>query len=207
MPLASIVGWSGVAVGTATTLAQLVRVRQRGTDGVNATTWSLFTLMSAFWLSYGLAASSLEVIVANVVGAPFLIALLARLDGDARRRGLAQGLAAVTVTTWLPMALFGWNAGLVGVGVLIVATRLPQLVRLLRASHARGVSTASWALGSLNVALWLAYYASSSMPAAAASMIFALVANVSIVLLAVARHRGRPIGSIVPRRHPALAFA
>jgi uncharacterized protein with PQ loop repeat len=86
--------------------------------------------------------------------------------------------------------LFGWNAGLLGIGVLVVATRAPQLAQLFRARHAEGVSATSWLLGATSVSLWLVYYVATSRTAAAITMAAALVANLSIVMLAVARHRG-----------------
>jgi uncharacterized protein with PQ loop repeat len=204
MPLASLVGWGGAAVGTLTTLTQAVRVRRVGADGVSATTWSFFTLLSGFWLAYGVAVRSNEIVVAAAVGAPVLVGMLAQLDPAARRRGLARAALAVGLVAWLPAGLLGWNAGLLGVGGLIVATRLPQLVQLVRARHARGVSTWSWALGSASLCLWLAYYVATSRADAAATMAMALCANLAIVALALARHR------VAARRvapPPALAVA
>ena len=87
----------------------------------------------------------------------------------------------------------------------MVATRMPQLVELVRVRHARGVSTASWLLGSLSVSMWLCYYAASSMTAAAASMGLALVANLAIVALALYRHRTARIDAVAA--HPGAAFA
>jgi uncharacterized protein with PQ loop repeat len=190
MPLASIIGWGGGTVGTLTVIAQAARVRRVGADGVNATTWSLFTLMSAFWLAYGVATRSNEVVAASLSGVPFFVWLLCMLDPTVRRRGLGRAAVAVAVTTWLPAALLGWDAGLLGIGVLVVATRMPQLAQLVRAHHARGVSTGSWLLGSASVALWLSYYVATSRTAAAITMAAALLTNVSIVALAFARHRG-----------------
>jgi uncharacterized protein with PQ loop repeat len=189
MPIASIVGWGGGLVGTLTVIAQAARVRRVGADGVNATTWSLFTLMSAFWLAYGVATSSIEIVAASLAGVPFLVWLLCMLDWAERRRGLGRAAVAVAVTTWLPAALLGWNAGLLGIGVLVVATRLPQLAQLIRAHHARGVSTGSWLLGATSVAMWLTYYVATSRTAAAVTMGAALLTNVSIVAMAYARHR------------------
>jgi len=190
MPLAALVGWGGVTVGTFTTVAQAVRVRRLGAEGVNATTWSLFTLMSLFWLAYGLAVRSPEIVTASIIGVPFLLGLLWMLDPATRWRGLGRAAVAVVATTWVPTALLGWNAGLLGIGVLVVATRALQLAQVVRAHHARGVSTASWLLGAASIALWLAYYVATSRTATAVTMGFALLANLSIVALSVARHRG-----------------
>ena len=93
------------------------------------------------------------------------------------------------MTTWLPAAMLGWNAGLLGIGVLVVATRVPQLIQLVRARHALGVSTASWLLGAASVALWLTYYVATSRPAAAVMMGVALATNLSIAAMATVRHR------------------
>jgi uncharacterized protein with PQ loop repeat len=190
MSPAELVGWGGAVVGTLTILAQAVRIRRVGVDGVNATTWSLFLCMSSFWFAYGLAIGSVEILVASVAGLPFFAWLLAMLEPRDRWLGLVRAAAAVGVVTWLPSALLGWNAGLLGIGVLVVATRMPQLVELVRVRHARGVSAGSWLLGSLSVVLWLGYYLGTARAAAAATMSAALVTNLTIVALAVVRHRG-----------------
>lgn len=192
MALASVAGWGGASFGTLTTVAQVLRIRRQGTDGVNATTWALFLVMSLFWLAYGVAVRSPEIIVSVAVAAPFLCWLLALLAADERWAGTARATGAVAIAAALPAALFGWNAGLFGIGALIVATRAPQLVQLVRASHADGVSVTSWLYGALSVGLWLAYYASTARYAAAASMFAALLANLAIVVLTAMRHRRTP---------------
>jgi uncharacterized protein with PQ loop repeat len=191
MPIASYIGWAGATTGTLTTIAQVVRVRRVGTDGVNATTWALFLFMSGFWLAYGIASRSPEIVVASLVGLPFLVDLLARLTVADRRQGLARGAAAVVVAAWLPTALLGWDGGLLGIGVLVVATRAPQFTQVVRAHHADGVSVTSWLLGSCSVAMWLGFYVGTGRAAAAVTMGAALVANLSIVAMTVIRHRGR----------------
>jgi uncharacterized protein with PQ loop repeat len=189
MPFAAFVGWGGAVLGTLTSAAQLVRVHRHGADGVNATTWSLFLCMSGFWLAYGVAVRSPEIVVASLAGAPFNVALLARLARRDRRRGLWHATCAVAGVTVLPAVLFGWDAGLLGIGVLVVATRAPQLVQLVRARHAHGVSVGSWSLGVTSVGLWLAYYVSTSQRAAAWTMTAALACNLTIVSLTLLRHR------------------
>ena len=43
--------------------------------------------------------------------------------------------------TWLPALVLGWDAGLLGIGILVVATRMPQLPELVRAAtHAASPS-------------------------------------------------------------------
>jgi uncharacterized protein with PQ loop repeat len=195
MPFASLIGWGGGLLGLVMTFLQAIRVHRLGPDGVSATTWSLFTLMAMYWLSYGLAAHSAQVIVGTAAGVPLMVWLLAMVEPTDLRRGLARGTAAIVATTWIPALLFGWDAGLLGIGVLMVATRFPQLLELVRADHARGVSTGSWVMGSVSVTMWLCYYAISNMSAAAISMAFALGMNLAIVAMAVARHRGE----VVPR--------
>jgi uncharacterized protein with PQ loop repeat len=189
MEFAAAAGWGGAIFGTLTTVAQVVRIRRLGTDGVNATTWALFLVMSAFWLGYGIAVRSPEIDVSVLAAAPFLCWLLALLSPVARWGGVVRALAAVGACAVVPALFFGWNVGLLGIGALTVATRMPQLVQLVRARHADGVSVSSWIMGAASVGLWLAYYASTSRYAAAASMLAALLANLSIVMLTTLRHR------------------
>jgi uncharacterized protein with PQ loop repeat len=199
MPLAAVVGWGGAVLGTLTAALQLGRIRCRGADGVNATTWSLFGMMSGFWLAYGVACGAVEIVAASLAGLPFVVALLGHLEPRARRRGAVRAAAAVIVTVWVPTAWLGWDAGLLGIGVLVVATRAPQLLQLLGARHATGVSAGSWLLGVTSVGLWLAYYVATARPFAAASMAAALAANAAIVVLATRRHRGGRAVVTAPR--------
>jgi uncharacterized protein with PQ loop repeat len=189
MGLASAAGWAGAIFGTLTTIAQVIRIRRLGVDGVNATTWALFLLMSVYWLAYGLAVRSPQIIVSVLAAAPFLCWLLALLEPSASLRGVARAACATAFAAFLPAALFGWSVGLLGLGVVIVATRMPQLVQLVRATHADGVSVASWLYGAASVGLWLAYYVSTTKLAAAATMAAALAMNLSIVAFTLARHR------------------
>jgi len=189
MPLAETVGWCGAAVGTATTLVQALRVWREGTGGVNATTWSLFTLMAAFWLCFGVAQRSPEIVIGTLAGLPMLVWLLTQLEASERRAGLQRGVPAVLAAVWLPAALLGWNAGLLGIAALMAATRLPQLLELTRVRHPYGVSIWSWALGSTSLALWIGYYVGTGMRVAALAVAIALAANLSIVGLASYRRR------------------
>jgi uncharacterized protein with PQ loop repeat len=157
--------------------------------------------MSVFWLAYGTAVHSPEIVTSSIVGAPFMIWLLVLLDATQRREGIARAAGSVTAVAVLPGLAFGWNAGLLGLGLLIVATRMPQLLQLVRATHAHGVSTSSWLLGASGVALWLMYYALTDKTFAAITMGAALSTNLFIAGLACARHR------VARARRPVLAVA
>ncbi len=189
MSLGALAGWAGAALGTWTAIAQVLRIRRCGTDVVNAATWSLFLTMSGFWLAYGLAVRSPEIVAATIAGTPFLCWLLWLLDPRERRRGLVPAAVVVLACAFAPAALFGWSAGVLGLGVVIVGTRLPQLVQLLRQREVVGVSVGSWVLGATSVSLWLGYYVSVGHVAAAFVMAAALAANVSIAGLAALRQR------------------
>lgn len=195
MSVGALAGWAGATLGTWTAAAQVVRIRRHGTQGVNATTWALFLTMSAYWLAYGLVVRSPEIIASVLVAAPFLCWLLWLLDPQERTRGLVPAILIVLACAFGPAALFGWSAGVLGLGVVIVGTRMPQLLQLVRQREVVGVSVGSWLLGASSVALWLAYYLSVHHLAAAATMCAALVANLSIAALATLRQRRSPLAA------------
>ncbi|HEV7957942.1 MAG TPA: hypothetical protein VGP11_00625, partial [Acidimicrobiales bacterium] len=56
--LADAIGWIALLLGVGSTVAQFERVRRLGTDGVSIATWTLFVLMSVFWICYGVAVHS-----------------------------------------------------------------------------------------------------------------------------------------------------
>ncbi|HEV2428172.1 MAG TPA: hypothetical protein VGS61_08135, partial [Acidimicrobiales bacterium] len=84
----------------------------------------------------------------------------------------------------------GWNAGVLGVGVVMTVTRMPQLIELVRERDAAGVSAASWFLGVAGCALWAAYYAATGLTAALVATAAAGLASLAIALLAAWRHAG-----------------
>lgn len=202
MHFAPVVGYVAVALGVVGTYAQVRRVRRDGVAGVSPATWTLFCLMGGFWISYGIVAHSAQVVVGSVVLLPMQLSVVSRLR-PLDVAVLARSAALFALCCVAPSLVLGWNAGVLGVGVVMVVTRMPQLIELIREPDATGVSSASWFLGVAGCALWAAYYAATSLTAALVATAAAGLASLAIALLASWRHAGaRPM----VRRGSALAL-
>jgi uncharacterized protein with PQ loop repeat len=178
-----------VALGVVGTFAQFRRVRRDGAAGVSAATWTLFCLMGGFWMAYGTAAHSPEVVVGSLSLLPMQLSIVARLRPlDPATVGRAVAFFALCCVA--PALVLGWDAGVLGVGVAMTVTRMPQLIELVRERDASGVSATSWYVGAAGCALWIAYYASTGMTAALAATAAAGLASLAIAGLATWRHAG-----------------
>jgi uncharacterized protein with PQ loop repeat len=94
----------------------------------------------------------------------------------------------VIVTILLPTVIWGWNVGAGSIGVVMVFTRLPQIIDLIRLPSVEGVSVMSWLLSSVNLGLWLYYYVVHHATGAALSMVITIASNLLITVLAARRH-------------------
>lgn len=189
MNFASSCGYLGVALGVVGTFAQYRRVARDGAAGVSPATWTLFFLMGGFWIAYGTAAHSPEVVLGSVTLLPMQLSIVYRLRPlDPVTVGRAVAFFALCCVA--PALVLGWDAGVLGVGVAMTVTRMPQLIELVREPDASGVSAASWYLGVAGCALWIAYYASRGMAAALTATAAAGLASLAIAALATWRHAG-----------------
>ncbi|WP_175543519.1 SemiSWEET family transporter [Micromonospora pattaloongensis] len=91
----------------------------------------------------------------------------------------------------MPIAVLGLVAAVIG-----IIGSFPQVVRLMRASHADGVSFASAVLGLLSTATWLTYGVTLGDPTQIVANVPTLVAAMMLVALIV-RRAGAPVGRAV----------
>jgi hypothetical protein len=185
----TVVGWGGVSIGLASTWAQFRRAREVSVDGVSLTTWLQFLLMGVFWVSYGLAVGQAAIVAGSLIVMPLQVGIVARLRPLERRRESLRAVAVITALCFAPAMVLGWNAAVLGTGVAMVATRVPQLRTLVRHRGDVGVSAGSWALGTACAVLWLGYYLGQGLWAPFTATAAATALNVAIWALAVYRHR------------------
>ena len=187
--LATDFGWAAVLLGLGGTLAQFQRARRLGVEGISIATWVLFVFMGFFWITYGFAARSSEVIMGSLIVMPFQLAIVFRLRPWKSPQVVLRSFVFFVAACVMPTLLWGWVGGVYGTGVAMVANRGPQIVELIREQDASGVSVMSWLLGVVGTMLWVAYYQNVGLWAALVSTAFAGLANLTIALLATWRHR------------------
>jgi uncharacterized protein with PQ loop repeat len=181
-------GWLAVAAGAVGTYAQYRRVTANGVAGVSVATWVLFALMGGFWITYGVAAHSAEVVTSGVIILPVQLAILIRLRPWEQRGVVAGSLASFLACCVMPTVLLGWAGGVYGTGVAMTLNRMPQLVELVRRPDATGVSAGAWYLGAAGALCWVAYYSGVHLWAALIATSAAGVASLTIALLVTWRH-------------------
>ncbi len=110
-------GWLAVASGVVGVSYQLRRVRELGVEGVSLATWVLFVYMGCFWITYGLAARSAEVVLGSVLMMPFQLSILFRLAPWRRWAVPARAFGYFVLCCVVPTLLWGWAGGVFGTGI------------------------------------------------------------------------------------------
>ena len=182
-------GWIAVSMGAFGTYAQFQRARTLGVEGVSLATWVLFVLMGGFWISYGVAAGSPEVMLGSLLIIPMQLSILFRLKPWRHGGVVWRSFAFFVACCLMPGVAWGWAGALYGTGVAMTITRGPQMIELIRHEDASGVSVGSWVFGVVGCTLWIVYYSGAHLWAALTSTAFAGIANLAIALLASWRHR------------------
>jgi uncharacterized protein with PQ loop repeat len=188
MSLPNLLGWLAVALGTISTHAQYRRMSSAGIGGVSLATWVLFSLLSVFWTSYGLSVHAWVLAVGCVFVMPSQLLILSRLQPWHRWKVSARAVVLLLVICVLPGIAWGWNGAVVGAGAAASLTRAPQLIGLIKAHEAPGVSVGSWTLGVIGSSLWVAYYAGAHLWSAMVVTGIAGCVSVAIAVLSWWRH-------------------
>jgi hypothetical protein len=145
--------------------------------------------LGSFWVAYGVvSAHSWQVILGSLLILPLQVSIVVRLKPWRRWRVTTRSFAFFVVACVLPTLLWGWAGGVYGTGIAMVATRVPQIVELIRQQDASGVSVNSWVFAVGGSALWIVYYAGVHLWAPLISTFCAGIASLVIALLAFWRH-------------------
>ena len=144
--------------------------------------------MGCFWITYGFAARSVEVILGSALILPMQLSILFRLQPWLRAAVPMRALGYFVLCCVVPTILWGWAGGVLGTGVAMTINRAPQLIELIRHADASGVSATSWFIGAFGCTLWILYYPGAHLWAALTATAFAGLANLVIGLLATWRH-------------------
>ena len=188
MSVVTAIGWIGAISGAVMTYVQFRRAKLVGVDGISPLTWSLFLAMGIFWVAYGIHLGSACMVAGTVLVAPLQAGVLLEIGLGETWKSFLIALGVVLVTILVPTALFGWNIGAACIGIIMIATRVPQIVDLIVAPSVEGVSVMSWALSSVNLGLWLYYYVDNHDSGAALSMVATIITNLVITGLTLRRH-------------------
>src|SRR5487761_2057864 len=174
-------------------LAQAMRIRRIGADGVSLATWLLAVFVSQTWLCYGIVFHVPAEIWANVPSMSFAlgVAWLAARTQRHLQRALASyvGLLAITIAATLAgsNAPHHWILSSTAVASSTIIY-MPQLALVVRPKNLSVVSSLSWFIASLSAASWLAYgFAIHQLPVSLPS--FFMLPAALIILVQDTRHQ------------------
>ena len=184
-------GWLAAIVGVASVVPQFRRARSIGVDGVSLATWSLFALLGCFWIAYGVVEQSIQLILLSVILLPLQLTIVGQLRPLRHVGVVARSSGFFVLCCVLPAMVWGWSGGVYGAGVAMTATRLPQLIELVRTREVSGVSAATWYIFSLCSLLWLGYWSYWMSWAPLFANAAAGLTSLAIAVLATYRHHGR----------------
>jgi len=188
---ALVVGWAGTVLGFVMTYFQYRRAVVVGVEGISLVTWTLFACMGVFWMAYGVDQRSLVIVAGSALVFPLQLRIIGCLSPWRNRVTISRCVALIAVASGCTTLAFGWSVGVLGTGVAMVSTRLPQILELLRGQVVHGVSASAWSVGVVCSVLWVAFYVSEGLAAAIAVNILTLSGTVAIAGLALWRQRDR----------------
>lgn len=185
-------GWTALLLTLWGTIAQFRRTLRLGVEGVSLATWTLFVLMGCFWIVYGIDQRSAIIVLGSLLILPMQLAIVFRLRpwrSWPATRVVAGSIIYVFVLSVLPTFFWGWPGGVYGAGVVMVLSRGPQIIELIRDPDVTGVSVKTWAMVAAGGACWIVYYENARLWAALVSTACAGVASLAIAVLAAWRQR------------------
>jgi uncharacterized protein with PQ loop repeat len=190
------VGWLAVALGLVVSYAQFKRMTKHGIEGVSLATWTLFLYLDVFWIFYGVAVHSWQLIIGCSITLPLQLLIWFELKPWERIRVSLNSLALFVAFSIPPAIQWGWAGAAVGAGLVGWVTRAPQLVHLVRYEAATGVSVSSWTTAGMVSGLWVVYYFGARLwPVLFVTAVGGLVSLI-VAALAHWRHRqGRAFAS------------
>ena len=189
--IAAVMGWLAAIVGVASVVPQFRRVRSTGVDGVSLATWALFALLGCFWIAYGVVEHSIQLILLSAILLPLQLTIIGRLEPLRHLAVVARAAGYFALCCVLPAVIWGWSGGVYGAGVAMTATRVPQLIELVRSRDVSGVSAATWYIFAACSALWIGYWSYTMAWAPLFANMSAGVTSLTIAVLATFRHLGQ----------------
>ena len=187
--LYTLIGWTAVLIGLASTVAQFRRAFTIGIEGISLATWVMFVMLGGYWITYGAVVHSWIISLGSLCVLPLQLAIIFRLQPWKRWNVSFRCLVFFASFCIVPTLLWGWNGGVLGVGLAMVGNRLPQIIKLVRYRGADGVSVGAWSLGVLCSSTWMVYYVGFHLWSACIATASSGAANVTVALLASWRHR------------------
>ena len=156
--IGEICGFIGGAIGIATALPQVVRIRRLGhADGLALSPWLLMLVMFAAWTAFGLRVASPSIWIANFLTFFTTALVVTAVKGNSLRTWsmiLLGGIITGLLVFYGPIAVANV------VMVVLTGSRLPQLIRTWfnrATAKATAVSVSSLVVSLASMSFWMAF--------------------------------------------------
>lgn len=156
--LGEIFGFIGGAIGIATALPQVFRIRKLGhTEGLAVSPWILMYLQFVAWTAFGFKVASPSVFISNFLTVGTTLLVVIAILGNSFKNWLvlaAGALATCAFVFYAPELLVN------GVLVVLTASRLPQLIKTWinrRTAIATAVSVQSLLVALVSMSFWMGF--------------------------------------------------
>jgi uncharacterized protein with PQ loop repeat len=156
--IGEIFGFIGGAIGVATALPQVLRIRKLGhADGLALSPWVLMIIQFAAWTAFGLKVSSPSILFANLLTFFTTALVVVAIVGNKALNWLlicVTGLAIGLFVFYGPGLLVDWAM------IVLTGSRLPQLIQTWfnRASvKPTAVSIPSLIVALVSMLFWMAF--------------------------------------------------
>jgi uncharacterized protein with PQ loop repeat len=156
--IGELFGFVGGAIGIATAIPQVIRVRRLGhAEGLELSPWVLMVIQFAAWTAFGLKLDSPSIYVSNFLTFFTTALVVVAILGNSLRNWaliVLGGLAVGVFVFYGPSSVVDWAL------IILTGARLPQLIRtwLNRASaEPTAVSISSLLVALTSMSFWMAY--------------------------------------------------
>ncbi|MFV0257289.1 MAG: hypothetical protein ACK5PP_02410 [Acidimicrobiales bacterium] len=173
-------------MGAAMIAPQILRVRRHGTvEGMSFGWVGVGVAMNLWWTAYALATHQWVIMPVSIASEVLYLVLAAeahRLVGRALWRPLLAGTATFGSIPVVPLAVGGWGAAGLAIGLCYGLQFAPATARSLLTRDLAGVSGATWAMAALEAAIWTVYGATATDPALLVGGTLGMIMATTIVI-------------------------
>ncbi|MEM7142452.1 MAG: hypothetical protein AAF548_15625 [Actinomycetota bacterium] len=148
-------------LGAGMIVPQVARTHRRGEiAGVSIAWLGVGVALNAWWVGYALAGHLYGILPVSI-GALVLYGILAvlhhRIVGRGTVAGLARGAVAVSLAPGVALALAGWTAAGLMIGLSYAVQFSPAMITAVRSADLSGISPTTWSMAFGEAAIWLVY--------------------------------------------------
>jgi hypothetical protein len=187
--ISELFGYVAVSCGFTMTTLQAVRIQRHGPAGVSPLAWSLFLWVNTFFAVYGWAMQYWPVAIGASIISPIMLFVVAKTGWRSMYTTVPLAFGVVVVASMIPVAIWGWPAGIPGAIVINVALTLPAIVALYKSESAEGASAASWLINGSATALLTVSALLRKDWVFAGGQALICISNLATGLLTIQRHR------------------